>query len=221
MEFDSNSDTTIVITSCGRFDLLTKTLCSLDEHNTYAIKEVILIEDSGDENVFQCIPEHWNCRVLVNNPKLGQIKSIDTAYSLVSTPYIFHCEDDWNFHRKGFLEDSMEVLNVDEHILQVWLRDFTKDIGVCYPFHAISTPKSINGITYFKLESFSPDWKGFSFNPGLRRKTDYEKENPFYRDKSAIKTEAELARAYFNRGMFSVILEKSAVRHIGWGRHVH
>lgn len=220
MEFDNDSNVTIVITSCDRFDLLKKTLTSLDINNTYKIKEVIITEDSGNENIKQCIPAHWNCRILINNPKLGQLKSIDLAYSFVTTPYIFHCEDDWMFYRKGFIEDSLEVLNSNENILQVWLRDFTEDISKCYSFHSISNPKTINDITYFKLESCNPNWKGFSLNPGLRRKSDYEKEAPFYRNKPAIDTESEISIAYFNMGMFSVILEKSAVYHLGWGRHV-
>ncbi|QXO61636.1 glycosyltransferase [Morganella morganii] len=220
MEFDNDSDVTIVITSCDRFDLLKETITSLDINNTYKIKEVIITEDSGNENIKQCIPAHWNCRVLINNPKLGQLKSIDLAYSFVTTPYIFHCEDDWMFYRKGFIEDSLEVLNSNKNILQVWLRDFTGDISKCYSFHSISNPKIINDITYFKLESCNPNWKGFSLNPGLRRKSDYEKEAPFYRNKPAIDTESEISIAYFNMGMFSVILEKSAVYHLGWGRHV-
>jgi len=43
--------------------------------------------------------------VLVKNPverfklkNIGQIKSIDKAYSMVDTEYIFHCEDDWEFY---------------------------------------------------------------------------------------------------------------------------
>ena len=43
-----------------------------------------LIEEFGD--VFD---------VLVNKKRMGQLFSIDKAYSLVTTEYIFHCEDDW------------------------------------------------------------------------------------------------------------------------------
>jgi Glycosyl transferase family 2 len=221
MKFDNNSEITIVITSCERFDLLTDTLRSLDENNTCPVKEVILIEDSGNEGVRDCIPKHWSCQLLINNPKLGQIKSIDLAYSRVSTPYIFHCEDDWMFYRKGFMEDSLKVLNADENILQVWLRDFSKDIGRCYPFHAISKPETVDGITYFKLESFHSTWKGFSFNPGLRRKSDYEKVGSYFCNKPSGDTEGELSKLYFGWGMFAAVLEQSAVRHIGWGRHVN
>ncbi|MGV3344719.1 glycosyltransferase family 2 protein [Enterobacteriaceae bacterium LUAb1] len=220
MEFDANSEITVVVTSCNRFDLLEQTLCSLDEYNTCPVKKVILIEDSGNEQVRNFVPEHWHCQVIVNNPKLGQIKSIDLAYSLVDTAYIFHCEDDWLFYRHGFMEDSIRILNKNSQILQVWLRDFVNDVGLYYKFHTLSHPEKINGMTYFRLGSTNPTWQGFSFNPGLRRLSDYEKVKPYFRDKTNAVTESELSNYYFEQGMFAAILEQSAVRHIGWFRHV-
>jgi hypothetical protein len=36
--------------------------------------------------------------VIVNKKRMGQLFSIDKAYSVVDTEYIFHCEDDWVPH---------------------------------------------------------------------------------------------------------------------------
>ena len=41
-------EVSLVITSCGRFDLLKKTLDSFFEKNTYPIKKIIIIEDSTE-----------------------------------------------------------------------------------------------------------------------------------------------------------------------------
>ena len=102
--FSEDSEVTVVITSCGRFDLLKKTLDSFFTFNTYPVKKVIITEDSGDDGVYTAIPEEYKnyFTIIVNKPKLGQIRSIDKAYSLVDTDYIFHCEDDWDFYRDGF-----------------------------------------------------------------------------------------------------------------------
>ena len=112
MRFCQESDITLVVTSCGRLDLLKLTLESFDRFNTAPIREVFITEDSGDEAVRAAIPPNWleHCTVFVNKPKLGQLASIDLAYSKVSTPYIFHCEDDWEFYRPGFVEDSRTIL---------------------------------------------------------------------------------------------------------------
>ena len=41
-------DVSLVVTSCGRFDLLERTLDSFFKYNTYPIKEVIITEDSTE-----------------------------------------------------------------------------------------------------------------------------------------------------------------------------
>ncbi len=122
MLFSDLSDVTLVITSCGRFDLLKQTIESFDKYNSYPIKEVVVMENSGDKSIYSVIPEHWlpYCEIILNNPKLGQIKSIDLAYSKVKTNYIFHCEDDWLFYRDRFIEDSFIALKSDENIPQTF-----------------------------------------------------------------------------------------------------
>ena len=52
--------------------------------------------------------------MIINEKRLGQMKSIDKAYSEVDTEYIFHCEDDWKFFKNGFIEKSMKLLEEDE-----------------------------------------------------------------------------------------------------------
>lgn len=91
MQFSAQSDITLVVTSCGRFDLLQRTLESFDRFNTAPIREVFITEDSGDDAVRQAIPDHWreHCTVFVNRPKLGQLASIDLAYASVTTPHHF------------------------------------------------------------------------------------------------------------------------------------
>lgn len=51
MQFSDQSDITLVVTSCGRFDLLKRTLETFDLFNTAEIREVFITEDSGDEAV--------------------------------------------------------------------------------------------------------------------------------------------------------------------------
>ena len=45
------NDVTVVITSCGRVNLLRETIDSFITFNTYNIAEIILIDDSGDPGV--------------------------------------------------------------------------------------------------------------------------------------------------------------------------
>ena len=51
MVFSESSDITLVVTSCGRFDLLKQTLETFDRFNTAPIRHVLITDDSGDAQV--------------------------------------------------------------------------------------------------------------------------------------------------------------------------
>src|SRR5262245_59391390 len=103
---------TFVLTSCGRFDLLNFTLSSFRAYNTAPIAKYIIVEDSGLTEVTSIAAQLGNnVEVLINDPPLGQMGAIDRAYERVSTPYVFHCEDDWFFFRSGFIEESKSLID--------------------------------------------------------------------------------------------------------------
>lgn len=223
MNFSPDSTVTLVITSCGRLALLEKTLQSFDAFNTFPINKVIITEDSGDSAIHSIIPSHWKeyCEIIINNPKLGQIPSIDLAYSRVTTPYIFHCEDDWEFYRQYFIEDSLAILESNENILQVWLRSFYFDIRIHYPFISQTNHTQINNLGYYTVTSENEKQCGFGFNPGLRRLADYHLVSPYSQyDTHEDGAESYVSQLYKQQGKFAVILENDAVSHTGYGLHV-
>ena len=118
-----NNKMSFLLTSCGRLDLLDRTLESFFKFNNFPLEELYLTEDSADQDVYEQINKKWGNKlnILFNKKKKGQIKSIVDAYRLIKTPYIFHCEDDWIYKRKNFIQDSLKVLDYDSKIIQVWL----------------------------------------------------------------------------------------------------
>ena len=119
---------TVVLTSCNRPKELTPTLISFFKYNTYSLKKIIIIDDSGINNcIDEClkhIPLNIEQQIIYNEQNIGQIRSIDKAYSFVDTEYIFHCEDDWEFYDYGFIEKSIEILEKNNKIFTVWLREY-------------------------------------------------------------------------------------------------
>ncbi len=218
MIFSTSSDTTLVVTSCGRFDLLKRTLESFDRFNTAPIREVFITEDSGNDSVRDCLPSGWaaHTRFWINRPALGQLASIDAAYGAVATPYIFHCEDDWEFYRPGFLEESKLLLEHEPQALQIWLRSLAHDLALHSPYVSAGDRRVHEGVAYYTVVSSKPDWQGFSFNPGLRRLADYALAAPY----AAKEGEKRLSRFYAERQRHALILENDAVLHTGWGEHV-
>ena len=57
-----------VLTSCGRTDLLDRTLQSFFKYNDYPLEDLYLTEDSIDNNVYKQIEKKWknNLKLLFN-----------------------------------------------------------------------------------------------------------------------------------------------------------
>ena len=212
----SRNKVTLVITSCGRFDLLQKTMSSFFQYNTYPIEQVIITDDS--DKVVPDFVYSYHRNTVVINPliKVGQIKSIDRAYEMVKTDLIFHCEDDWLFLRGGFIEESLKYIIDDPHVITVWLRDrnvFRKLILVNGHFDGYYSSKNCH-------------WNsGFTFNPGLRRLKDYELIGTFdsvvtFDPKCASNSERQIGLAYKAKGYYGEITERGYIDHIGDTRHV-
>lgn len=208
---------TVVVTSCERPEKLKKTIDSFLKYNTHPIEKYIIIEDSGDqsmvEKISQIMPE--NSQIIFNVTNIGQIKSIDKAYSYVETEYIFHCENDWEFYYWGFMEKSLEILEHNKDILQVWLRDHN-DTNT----HPIEPQIYKSGNTKFQLMAIGAlggAWDGFSWNPGLRRLSDYKLIAPFSQyiqegDFNAL-TECRIGQQYRQWNFRAAILMQGYVKH--------
>ena len=211
---DRENTVTFVLTSCGRFDLLERTLSSFIKYNDAPIARYILVEDSGDESILQLVAKiPHDIDLIINRPKLGQLASIDLAYSTITTPYIFHCEDDWEFTRGGFIQESMRLLEAFDDVVMVALRS-----PADAPPEALEHPvEHLNDIGYRRMSSASrPDWFGMSFNPGLRRLKDYQRIGSYV----AIGEEKNLSRYYKSLGYRMVMLEDGGVFHLGNKRTV-
>lgn len=136
-----DKEVTLFITSCGRPELLKRTLESFVKFNTYPIKEAILCEDSGISNIVDFVTYILPFPVIFcyNTERIGQMKTIEIYTQLIKTPYVFHLEDDYEFFDSGFIELSFEIMDSDPKISQVLLEDeqhdyFKLDIGnpLCY-----------------------------------------------------------------------------------------
>ena len=141
MNINNKDKVTLFITSCGRPDLLKKTLISFVKFNTYPIEQVILCEDSGISGIsdFATNILPYPTKLCYNKERIGQMKTIEKYIKLVKTPYVFHLEDDYEFFDYGFIELSIQILNSDKNISQVLLEDeqhgyYKVDIGnpLCY-----------------------------------------------------------------------------------------
>jgi SAM-dependent methyltransferase len=209
----------VVLTSCGRLDYLQRTIETFNKFNTFPIHEFIIVEDSGNKAVHKAVKTLYPDYTIICNPKnIGLVASIDKGYAEVKTPFIFHCEEDWEFTRSGFIEKSLEILLICPEIMQVWIRALNDTNG-----HPFSEETYRAGNTDFRLVAVNVGggaWHGFTWNPGLRRLSDYEKVAPFndvLPEAKAGEREMMVGIMFYKRGYRAAILPEGYIFHIGTG----
>jgi hypothetical protein len=221
---------TAVLTSCRRYDLLEETLKSFFATNPAPLERLIVVEDGPDipwdvRGPFLGYPIDW----ISTGQRVGQIAAIDYAYSRVTTPYVFHMEDDWLFYRSGFIEKSLHVLQANPKCIQVQIRALNDLMGHPIEEH----PYTSHGVEWRRmaLDYFGEegDWHGFCFNPGLRRLSDYISVGGYgihttFDLKIPWLAESALSKLYRRRDFFAAVLSddngSGYVRHTGDDRHV-
>lgn len=199
---------TFALTSCGRPDLLERTLDSFFENNMFPIKRYKIIDDSTHPELFEdLVKKYPQIEWTFNTERLGQSASIDILYDDIDTPIIFHCEDDWEFLQGGFIEESLHFMLHDDRIIQCWLRGPHDTNG-----HPVTIGEEYDILNY----GYQGIWHGFSFNPGVKRLEDYKLINSY----SGIGREEDIGKIYKDLGFYAISLKDRYVEHIGWGRHV-
>lgn len=175
----SNSQVTLIVTTCGRPGLLKRTNESFRLHNSYLLAEVIIRDDSVDH--------------------VGQIKSVEALMDEVRTPYVFHCEDDWEFHKTGFIEACMEAIK-EEGVHSVWIRD-EDDFDGYHRVKPETDGKYVvpNGASH-----------GFSFNPHLYNMKYYDG----FQKEGGATPEDSIGVYYTSKGLKAVWLP-GYCKHIG------
>ena len=113
-----------------RKETFLNTIQSFLKFNTYPIEKFIITEDSpcaaSLDHIIELLTKNRLIEevVLIDDGKnRGQVYRIDQSYSLVESDFIFHCEEDWEFVKLGFIESSLDVLN-DDNIFSVYLHGY-------------------------------------------------------------------------------------------------
>jgi hypothetical protein len=201
---------TVVLTSCGRFDLLEETVSSFLQY--FETERIVIADDAGDAEAaarFAAKVPQVNMRV--NEPKRGQMRSIDTLYASVQTPYVMHLEDDWKFTGGVDLAKVVRFLEAQPDISVVC-------IGYRFDerFRQSARKTTHEGIDYWIWDlDAHPKWFSYSFNPSVGRLALWREIGPYAR----FKTEEDLSQFAKGRGLRIAMVIPSLAEHIGDERH--
>lgn len=208
---------TVVITSYNRPDLLKRTIDSFNRANIFPIKEVIIIDDSANREMYKFLRDNYShYSLILNEANIGAYESIDKVYAMVKTPWVMHLEDDWEFYKGGFIEPSIKILESNPQIMQVNLSN-EQNMPI--------EPEVLRaGDVEYRLEGTDKDgyWHGYTNNPNVRSMEGYEKTKPWTQwstkeDFLALR-EMKVGKEYFRLGYRAAILNEYFCRHIGIGR---
>lgn len=174
----------VVFTSFNRIKFLKTAVDSFMTLNSYPIDEIIIIDDSAKpeakEAIIKLYGDRDNFRLLFPPKTLGQPKAIDTAYELIDSDYVFHAEDDYLFEgNANFIQDSIDIMENDSRVNQVWCRHFSDyfvshgDVNTMLDQELLMAPSGVEYKIVLK-DQMGTGWCGFSWNPGLRKMSDYK-----------------------------------------------
>lgn len=171
----------LCITSYNRFHFLVQTVNSFLALNSYPLEKIVIIEDSTNLIMREQILSTWGDKIelIFNDIRLGQPASIDKAYQTITSKYIFHSEDDYLYEgNTNFIKDSIDILEERSDVHQIWCRhrdDLSNYLGDLNSILESNTLYTSTNIPYQLLfPRIGGDWCGFSWNPGLRRLSDYQ-----------------------------------------------
>ncbi len=209
------NDITLCITSCGRHDLLARTLDSFLPDHAAQFSKMLVIDDAGSRAVKDWLDANYpDVQVILNDERLGQMGSIDKLYSQVQSELIFHGEDDWLFESGNTIPACLKVLEVEPDISVVCVRKLS-DLQERFQKNCIR--KEVDGVRYALMPlDIHPEWLSFSFNPGIARKSLWEKYGPYEQHK----TEERISIVMKRDGLMVAFLDPGACHHIGGGQHV-
>ena len=200
----------LIINSCGRLDLLNRTISSFMKyypHSKYPLYEKILIDDCRKkQDAINIINEYLpDFEIMFTEDSLIDLRPenhkrkeyrISTAMDKMSkqiiTNWIYHLEDDWEFYEYGFIDDAFDIF---EYSLNHKDKTYKYSIVLCWTmgFSGFVDPKNYppqnltelgyGNITIYMMKyPLDKGFGAFTFNAGLYPKFIYDFYGPFVKD---------------------------------------
>lgn len=211
-----NTNISMLITACGRNDLLETSLKSFYAVVDQEPQEVIIYEDSDGAKPEFLEGDIWrsrNVRWISGKTRMGQCFAAARLIQEARHDYVFWSEEDWLWQNQisPFMRESKAILDAHPEVVQVSLRGPSG----WHPLIPI-------GKGYLAAEPYWRGvWGGWSWNPGLRRKSTLVAILPQVLASVGLKGlehEQILSKNLLDQGYRIADLGRPIVTHIGGNR---
>jgi GR25 family glycosyltransferase involved in LPS biosynthesis len=223
---------TLTMTSCKRLNLFMSTVNSFINCCTdiRLIDRWVCIDDNSSQSDRDKMMELYPFIefILKGADEKGHAISVNKLREMVTTPYVFHLEDDWTFiHKRDYLTDCLEILQAspkygqclinknyaESHKQSDVIGGFAKSTlsGLEYVLH-----EYCDQVEFVKKYGNCPTssyWPHFSLRPGLTRMRVYKEIGRF--NPNATHFEMEYAHRYVSAGYSTVFLNGMYSIHTG------
>ena len=205
----------VLVTSCDRDDLLERTIKTFVRTADTPPSEIVIINDGPDRPcpAFLNRYKHLRLKWICNGERRGQIYTCDRLWQECKHDYAMWLEDDWAFNGNDYIKKSFDILLKYPEVITVSLR------GPSGWHTLVSDPR-------FPFKIAEPNWKGgwggFTFNCGLRRKSDYMRLGSYGRHvgygSHGLGHEMTLSKLHASLGYVIADLNEVIVTHTGVNR---
>jgi GR25 family glycosyltransferase involved in LPS biosynthesis len=226
---------TVTMTSCKRLNLFTQTVNSFINccKDIELVDEWICVDDNSSQQDREEMKALYPFMTFIfkSHEEKGHPRSMNIIRDKVSTPYIFHMEDDWRFFEpREYISQCLEILGQDPKIGQCLINKNYSEIGtdkinggifkvtpsgLRYYIHEFCHTKEQQEV-FTKKHGAGPNcsyWPHFSFRPSLIRTHILKELGRF--DENISHFEMEYSNRYVNKGYISAFLEAIYCTHIG------
>jgi hypothetical protein len=204
-------DVTLCLTMGKRPEELTKTLQKLLSLQSFA--RVIAINDFRDAPTNQAFLKVCpQGELICLDRQLGHHAAVDYMYAKVTTPYVFHCEDDWLFNESLDLGKAINLLNALPEVSQACFRDL-QDCYLTDEEKLQAKKCNAHGVDFYRIDHLHPQWHGFTFNPSVFKLDLWRHLGGF----SSFKKERHISRKLRSLGQYTAYMAPGPCAHIGEG----
>ena len=224
---------TFTMTSCKRYNLFKQTVNSFLNACTdlHKIDYWLCIDDnSSEKDRAKMKAKYPFFKFIFKTPQQkGHPQSMNMIKNMVTTPYIFHVEDDWKFFSKrAYISDCFDVLHSNPVIGQCLINKNYGETNECVNIIGGIPRTTSTGLRYL-IHDHCPDmnefvkkygmgnncgyWEHFSLRPSLLRRSVLQKLGDFNEQVSHF--EKNYCSRYVSAGYVSAFLEGIYCLHIG------
>jgi hypothetical protein len=195
---------TLTMTTCKRLQLFKQTI-QLFFNNCLdidLIKEIIIVDDNSsldDIKEMQNFLKDYKYNIKLISTNCGHANALNILFYNVQTDYIFHLEDDWEIKKGNFIRQSFEIMNDNEKIKSVLMRNWiAQGAKQQIPKHIEKTKYYIHNYNGLKFQKGNINtYPGYSLNPSLQNIKDIKKIGKFENKKLF---ELRFAYRYYSYG---------------------